>query len=134
MLLDTHVLIWLAEGMEDLPLASRKRIDESASSTGVAISSISFWEIAMLHYRRRISLSQPIAEWRLRVITTPGITETPVTGEVGIESVLLPGQIQGDPADRMLIATARLNGWLLATRDKRLLEYGYAGYLRTVKV
>jgi len=134
MLLDTHVLIWLAEGMDVLPLPSRELIDEAAGATGLAISSISFWEIAMLDSRGRISLSQPIAEWHRRVLSAPGVTEVPVTGEVGIEAVLLPGRLHGDPADRMLLATARLNGWRLATRDRRLLKYGALGHVRTVEV
>jgi PIN domain nuclease of toxin-antitoxin system len=134
LLLDTHVLIWLAEGLGDLSLHSRKIIDEAAFTEGIAVSSISFWEIAMLSLRGRISLSQPVLEWRRRVIAAPGITESPVTGEVGIESVLLPGKLHEDPVDRILVATARLNEWRLATRDRRLLRYGASGHVRTLRI
>lgn len=133
-LLDTHVLIWLAEGMKDLSPRSRKIIDKAASEEGIAVSSISFWEIAMLSMRGRIALSLPLAEWRRRVIAAPAVTESPVTGEVGIESVLLPGKLHEDPADRILVATARLNDWQLATRDRRLLKYGASGHVRMIKV
>ncbi|RLB54747.1 MAG: VapC toxin family PIN domain ribonuclease [Deltaproteobacteria bacterium] len=133
-LLDTHVLVWLAEGLAELPAAARKTIDAAARSTGVAVSAISFWEIAMLDQRGRISLSQPIADWRERVSATPGIIEIPIDGRVAIESVLLPGPLHTDPADRLLIATARLRGWRLATRDRRILEYGALGHVRTLAI
>ena len=133
-LLDTHVLIWLAEGRSELPRSSRKLIDKAASDVGLAVSAISFWEVAMLFDRGRISLSLPLKDWRRKVVTASGIIETPVTGEVGIEAVQLPGRLHGDPADRLLVATTRLNGWRLATRDKRLLDYGAAGHLATLKV
>ena len=68
------------------------------------------------------------------MLSTPGIGEAPVTGAVGVESVLLPGEIHGDPADRMLVATARLNGWQLATRDRQILAYGEAGHVDAVRV
>lgn len=81
----------------------------------------------MLQVRRRISLALPVERWRSIVLETSGFVEAPLTGEIAIESVNLPGTIHEDPADRMLIATARLNGWTLATRDKRILGYGAAG-------
>jgi PIN domain nuclease of toxin-antitoxin system len=134
LLLDTHVLIWLAEGLTDLPPASRKIIDRAATSHGVAVSAISFWEVAMLESRGRISLSAPIDEWRRRVLSAPGLDEVAVTGSVGIEALRLPGRLHADPADRILVATSRLEGVTLATRDDRLLRYGEAGHLATVRV
>lgn len=134
LLLDTHVLIWLAEGLGELQPSSRQVIDEAARSHGVAVSAISFWEVAMLDARRRISLSKPIGEWRAQVLSAPGLDEVAVTGAAGIESVHLPGQLHDDPADRIIVATARLNGMKLATRDERLLRYGKAGHVVAISV
>jgi PIN domain nuclease of toxin-antitoxin system len=81
-----------------------------------------------------VTLSAPLGQWRDLVLDASGITEAALTGEVAIESVELPGDIHADPADRMLIATARLNGWTIATRDDRILRYGEAGYVSTIPV
>jgi PIN domain nuclease of toxin-antitoxin system len=134
LLLDTHVLIWLVEGLDDLPPASLGVIDEATRSHGIAASAISFWEVAMLVARGRISLSKPIREWRAEVLAAPGLDEIAVTGAVGIESVQLPGSMHDDPADRIIVATARLEGLKLATRDRRLLGYAEAGHLVAIGV
>lgn len=134
LLLDTHVLIWLAEGVETLPPASRKRIDEAAQKGGIAVSGISFWEVAMLDRHGRIALSTPLDEWRRVVLRTPGFAEIPVSGDVGIEAVGLPGSFHADPADRILVATARLFGLTLGTRDRRLLAYGKTGHASAVRL
>lgn len=130
LLLDTHVLLWLAEGSDALPDASRTLIEHAAAGEGLAVSSISFWEIAMLAHRSRISLSQPLAVWRGRVRAQPGVVELAVDGDVAIEAVQLPGELHPDPADRMIAATARIHGCRLATRDCRLLDYAASGHLR----
>jgi PIN domain nuclease of toxin-antitoxin system len=134
LLLDTHVMVWLAEGMPDLPQKSRDLIDLAAREVGLAVSSISFWEIAMLHSRQRISLSLPAQQWRELVLENPAITEVPLSGEVAIESVLLPGSFHSDPADRMLVATSRLHRWQLATRDREILTYAAAGHVNSIQV
>ena len=132
LLLDTHVLIWLAEGLDQLPEKSRRLIDEKARSDGIAVSGISFWEVAMLSDRGRIVLSRPITAWRNQVLDTPGLIEIPISGNIGIEAVDLPGELHGDPADRLLVASARLLGLRLGTRDRRLLDYGKAGHVAVV--
>jgi PIN domain nuclease of toxin-antitoxin system len=134
LLLDTHVLIWLVEGLDDLPPASRKLINNATRSHGVAVSAISFWEVAMLAARGRISISKPVREWRTQVLSAPGLDEIPVTGDIGIESVHLPGRMHDDPADRIIVATARLNAMKLATRDQRLLAYGAGGHVGAVTI
>ena len=134
LLLDTHVLLWMAEGLPQLSLSSRELIDKAAEEEGLAVSAISFWEVAMLETRQRISLSLPIPAWREVVLNNSRATEIPVTGDVAIESVFLPGELQEDPADRLLVATARLQGCRLATRDEGILRYGAAGHVSCAKV
>ena len=134
LLLDTHALIWLAEGSEDLRPPAREAIDRHAAASGLVVSAISFWETAVLAQRGRISLSEPVEAWRARVLGTPAITEIPVDGTIAVESVRLPGDLHGDPADRFLVATARLRGFRLATRDHKLLAYGAEGHVRVLSV
>jgi PIN domain nuclease of toxin-antitoxin system len=134
MLLDTHALIWLAEGLDELPPRSRRRLDATARSEGLAVSAISFWEVAMLEQRRRVSLSRPIERWREAILAPAAIQEVGVDGAIAIEAVRLPANLHDDPADRILIATARIRGWSLATRDSRILEYGAAGHVKVVAI
>jgi PIN domain nuclease of toxin-antitoxin system len=134
LLLDTHILIWLAEGLADLPPRARLRINGAARGPGLAVSAISFWEVAMLARKGRISIRRPVNAWRAAVLAAPGIDEIPVSGEVGIEAVLLPGDLHEDPADRILVATARVHGLALGTRDKRLLAYGDLGHVEMVSL
>ena len=75
----------------------------------------------MLAERGRISLNLPVTAGRTRILATPAIGEVPVDGAIAIESVRLPGSLHGDPADRILVATARLLGYRLGTRDAKIL-------------
>lgn len=110
------------------------RLEAATQETGLRVSAISFWEVAMLHRRQRISLSLPVHGWREIVLETPGFIEAPLSGDEAIASVNLPGELHNDPADRMLIASARLHGWTLATRDDRILEYGRAGNVNVLEL
>ena len=134
LLVDTHILIWLAEGTAELESSSVARLEDVTRADGLAVSAISFWEVAMLQERQRITLSLPVHRWREIVLETSGFIEAPLTGEIAIESVNLPGTFHHDPADRMLVATARLNGWALAMRDDRILSYGNAGNVDVLHV
>lgn len=134
LLLDTHVLVWLAEGSNQLPKASQRSLESAARKGGLAVSAISFWEVAMLCQRGRISLAKPVAAWREQVLGTAPIREIPITGDIGIESVTLPGSLHGDPADRIIIATARLCTLRLATRDRQLHAYGSDGHVEVLAV
>ena len=91
------------------------------------MSSISFWEIAMLARRGRIELARSIVEWRDAVLDRPGLKEIPLDSAIAIDAVALPGFAHADPADRFLIATARRIGATLVTRDERIAAYAKDG-------
>jgi PIN domain nuclease of toxin-antitoxin system len=129
LLLDTHVLVWLVEGMAQLRPAARRTIERAAATDGVVVSAISFWEVAMLAVRGRLALGTPPSIWRRRVLELTGLVEEPIDGEIGIEAVQLPGSLHADPADRLLTATARLRGHRLVTQDARLIAYGREGHV-----
>ena len=135
LLLDTHLWLWYAEGIsERLRPASVKKLDEARRSDGLIVSAISVWEIGMHAARGRIQLTVPLRDWVDKALGVPGIRLAPLDAAVAAESTLLPGEPQGDPADRFLIATARLHGVTLATRDERILEYAKQGFLRVVRI
>jgi PIN domain nuclease of toxin-antitoxin system len=120
-LLDTHTLIWPAEGDPQLGDRARHLADEALAHDDVVVSAITFWEIAMLHQRGRIRLVQPIEAWRVRLIGQ-GVRELPPTGEVGIAAATLL-DFHPAPADRFITATALLYGATLVTADDRILTW-----------
>ena len=86
----------------------------------------------MLEARGRITLAKPCSEWVDDALAAPGFGLAPLTPDVAVESVRLPGPFHDDPADRMIVATARLAGAQLVTRDKRILDYGARGHVAVV--
>ena len=119
-LLDTHVLLWLRVGDHSLGPTARLTIDEAWRAGDVAVSSISFWETAMLQARNRIELTTDILRWR-REQLGQGLVELAVNGEVGIRAANL-ANFHRDPADRLIVATA-LDGHRLLTADQRILAW-----------
>lgn len=135
LLLDTHIWLWYAEGNADrLPPSSVKKLEQARQESGLRVSSISVWEVGVLHAKERIQLSTPLRDWIRRALAPTGITLLPLDADTAVESTLLPGEPHGDPADRFLIATARTKGLVLATRDEAILEYGEAGHVRVLKL
>ena len=135
LLLDTHVWLWYAEGVSGrLRPASIRQLDEARQGDGLILSAVSVWEIGMHAARGRIQLTMPLRAWVDNALSVPGIRLVPVDAAVAAESTLLPGEPQGDPADRFLIATARVHGVALATRDERILGYAKQGHLRVARM
>ena len=124
LLLDTHVWIWAAEQREE-ELSSRmlKLIDSASQRGTVLVSAISMWEIAMLAERNRIALSVEPLQWIERAANVPGVRVIELTPRIAVGSTRLPGNPHADPADRILMATARDIGARLVTRDRRILQY-----------
>jgi PIN domain nuclease of toxin-antitoxin system len=128
--LDTHVWIWLMEGLKsELSDATVRVIEEAGSRSELALAAISVWELGMLEARGRITLSRSIDEWVRAALTAPGLRLVDLTPEVAVESTRLPGDPHGDPADRMIIATTRVLGGTLITCDEQILAYGEGGHL-----
>ena len=119
-LLDTHVILWLRTGDERLGPLARREIDRAWQSGELAVSSISFWEVAMLKSKSRISFQENLEQWR-RVQLEQGMVEIPVDGKIGLRAAGLTG-FHPDPADRLIVATA-LEGHRLVTADKRILDW-----------
>ena len=119
-LLDTHVLLWLRSGHARLGSEPRRTVEQAWRAGEAAVSAISFWEIALLQDKRRLTLLQDIGTWR-RQLFREGLNEIPVDGEIGIRAAEL-ADFHSDPADRLIVATA-LDGHQLVTADKRILDW-----------
>ena len=127
-LLDTHALVWLDADAADLGREAAASIDREFADGGVWVSAISFWEIGMLVGKGRLTITRPLATWREELLTA-GLREWPVDGSIALQAAEL-AQFQGDPADRLIVATARAMGAELVTADRRILEW--SGSLRTI--
>ena len=120
-LLDTHVLLWLDQGNSRLGKVALQLIESAMADGGVAVSAISFWEIAMLVEKRRIVTSLDLHAWRDDLLRS-GLIEFAIDGECGIQTALLH-DLPSDPADRMIVATALRQSAALVTADERLLQW-----------
>ena len=133
LLLDTHCWIWLEGGISGKFSAGGLAAVRSARTEArLWVSVISVWEVALLEARGRISLRMDCAGWIREALATPGLSLAPLTPEIAVESTRLPGGLHGDPADRIIVATARAYGARLLTKDRKLLDYARGKHLRVV--
>jgi PIN domain nuclease of toxin-antitoxin system len=119
-LLDTHAWIWWAADPTRLSGRAAAAIAEAGT---VLLASISCWEVAMLAAKDRIRLDRPVERWIRQALARPGLSSVPLTPPVATAAGLLPGSFPGDPADRLIYATARAEGAELITRDGRLRDF-----------
>ena len=121
LLLDTHVWIWAFEGAEALGPKAALRITTAGAERFV--SPISTLEIARLVWGQDMRLTCPTRDWIAQSTTDLRLDTLPVTHAVSLEAYQLPGEFHRDPADRILVATARVHGCHLLTADERILAY-----------
>ena len=132
LLLDTHAAIWL---FEDKPLARTATDAINAAyrdDLALLVSPITAWEIGLLISRNRIDLRATPERWFRGLLATPGIQLAALSSDILIASSFLPGKPPRDPADRIVLATARDLGATLITRDRALLAYGEEGNVSVV--
>ncbi|MEJ2619033.1 MAG: type II toxin-antitoxin system VapC family toxin [Candidatus Thiodiazotropha sp.] len=124
--IDTHVLVWWVSGKKSLSTTAGKVIQDTLHNGGeVIVSSISAWEIAMLIAKRRLVLSMDIESWLDEVNQIDGVRFLPVDNEIAIKSTVLPGEFHKDPADRIIVATARKLAAPLVTADEKIIQYAH---------
>ena len=123
--LDTHVAIWYAAGMKMKPKAL-KAIDEEVGRNGIVLSAISAWEIGMLVSKGRLEIRElSSASYVNALFQRDGVNEQPVTATIAELAARLPGNFHGDPADRIIVATAVNCAATLATRDSQITAYAH---------
>lgn len=127
-LLDTHAFIWLLLEPERLSKAARDAIDEALVSGGLAIADISLWEIAMLVQKGRIVIHGLLKHWLSQAINASSVVTIGIDAEIAVQSVSLQN-FHGDPADRLIVATAQAKALPLITKDERILS---CCHIRTV--
>jgi PIN domain nuclease of toxin-antitoxin system len=133
-LLDTHTWIWLIADAGQLNSSTSQLLLSAQKERRLYGSVISIWEAANLESKGRVQLSTGIERWLEESFADDGIQLLPLSPDIAVESTRLPGDLHRDPADRILAATARMEGLTLLTRDTRLLDYGRKGHLRTRKI
>jgi PIN domain nuclease of toxin-antitoxin system len=129
LLIDTHYWLWLAGGDKER-LTSRvvSLLQNAADHESLLVSAISVWEIAMLDAKGRIQLFKTCTQWVDEALAISGLTLAPLSPAIAIESNQLPGEFHGDPADRIIVATARVLGARLLTNDRNIRAYCNAGH------
>lgn len=132
-LLDTHIWVWYVEN-ESRRFSKRitPLVERAVQRGNIIVSAISVWEIAQLEALRRLELSMDVRSWVGRALGFPGVRLKGLSPSIAIESTRLPGAPHRDPADRILIATARLMGAALVTCDQAVLAYAKKGHVRVV--
>lgn len=128
--LDTHALVWWANDDGRLAPTAKSTIEKALAGNGqVLVSAISAWELAMLVQRGRIALAMDLDEWLRAIQSIDGVSVVPVTAQVAVQAVNLPGQFHQDPADRMIVALARELNAQLITADERIQRYPHVRWL-----
>lgn len=135
LLLDTHVWVWMALGDARLEgTACLSAIESATDASRAVLSPISVCEVALLEREGRLLLPRDCMQWVKDVIDESRMRLAPFTPEIAVDSVRLPGDFHGDPADRIIIATARSMGAVLVTQDRLILKYCAENHARTLSV
>jgi PIN domain nuclease of toxin-antitoxin system len=123
LLLDTHIWVRYINGDPSLKPSAVSAIEAARTSGNVFVSVISVWEIALLFRKRRLALPLGVHRWVQQAFLLPGVQLLPFTIDIAIESVDLPDSLNKDPSDRILVATARIEGLRLVTHDKDIIRF-----------
>lgn len=122
--LDTHIWVWWVHGDKRLTETQIETITANETNV-IGVSAISCWEVAKLVEYGRLVLPLPPKEWLEQALSYPGIRLLELTPEIAVESTQLPGEFHRDPADQIIVATARLHNCPLVTSDGNLLNYSH---------
>ena len=123
-LLDTHVWVWWVHGTSRLTPENLQSLD-AAAPEGLGVSIISCWEVAKLVEYQRLRLPCDLEQWLHRALACPGIQLVDLTPRIVVESTRLPPPFHRDPADQLIVATARVHGARVATADGKILKYAH---------
>lgn len=131
-LLDTHAWFWLTTDDPKLNLAARREIEKAHTAQSIFMSSISLWELALKHSRGKLELDRPIRPWLRQALKTSETRLISMDVEIAAACAELPEAFHGDPADRIIAATARSEGLRLVTHDKKLLALAKQGFFQAI--
>lgn len=134
-LLDTCAVIWLARGL--LPERALPAIVHAGQHMGIFVSPMSAWEIGLIAHPRsgkppKLQFLPDPKSWFATFMAGPGVKAAAFTPDIAIDASTLPGDLHGDPGDRLIIATARNMHLPIVTRDEKILAYGAAGHVQVI--
>jgi PIN domain nuclease of toxin-antitoxin system len=121
--LDTCAWLWLCTAPQKLSRAARDAVKREQARGGLFVSIFSAWEIAKLVQKGKLTFAMPCRQWIDAAMRVEGVTVHPLTPEICVESAELPGVFHGDPADQIIVATARVLAVPVVTSDRKILEY-----------
>ena len=124
LLLDTHILLWWLSDSSRLSAGQREALGRASEKSPLLVSDISLWEVAMLHSLDRIRLALPLREWLSKAVAPPLVRRQGISPAITTEVAALPDSFHRDPADRIILATARVLGATLLTQDQRIVDAG----------
>ena len=126
-LLDTCAMVWMAEGSQMSDSVMDIIDDAGLGKVVLRVSPISAWEIGLLVAKGRLTMRTKPIVWFQTFCELPGIELAELNTDILIDSSFLPGKLPSDPADRIIISTARTGGMTIVTRDKKILSYAAQG-------
>lgn len=121
-LLDTHAWVWWAANPDNLSTCARRTIEDEDV---LGVSAISLWEVAMLVKKGRLRVDRDALLWLKQALTRPRVTLVPLSPEIAAASMALQEPFHGDPADRIIVATAIESRCALATKDERIVRWSH---------
>ena len=124
-LLDTHAWVWWVTEDRRLSKRAHGAIERARKGDGLGLSAISIWEVAKKVEKGQLTLDRPVDEWLDIALAADGLQLLELTRPVLVDSCRLPGSFHGDPADQIIVATARRRAASLITADARIHEYGH---------
>jgi PIN domain nuclease of toxin-antitoxin system len=122
LLLDTHIWVWWVQGDTQLPPTYQNYL-QVHEANGLGVSVISCWEVAKAVQLGRLSFQIPVGDWLTKALSYPAIKLLALTPQIAVEATKLPGNFHRDPADQLIVATARIYGCPLVTRDGKIRQY-----------
>ncbi|MBU6367720.1 MAG: type II toxin-antitoxin system VapC family toxin [Gemmatimonadetes bacterium] len=125
LLLDSHIWLWLLSGHHDrIPTPVMQELTRADRGTPLAVSDATPWELMTKAHRGRLVLELPPTIWMARALEAPGIRLVPLRRAVLLDAATLPDGAPRDPFDRVIIATARMDGMTLVTADQAIIQWG----------
>jgi len=123
-LLDTNVWLWMVEDPAQIPAAIKSIVNDPVNYP-FSLSATSVWEVAKKVSLGKLALAVPIQYWMKRATNESYIYILPLSIEVSLESTQLPGEFHKDPADQIIVATARHHNLTVLTGDRKIKSYAH---------